>query len=110
MNKDTISIDELIGYSRLAFIQGKYNESLKLATQALELDHNSSDAYQCAGNAYMSFGNYESAIKHYKKAIENDTNNGDRYFNLGYAYASDNQPVKALEMFAKAKVPALLGL
>ena len=42
-------------------------------------------------NAYMSF-------------------NGDRYFNLGYAYASDNQPVKALEMFAKAKVPALLGL
>lgn len=50
------------------------------------------------------------AIKHYKKTIENDTNNGDRYFNLGYAYASDNQPVKALEMFAKAKIPALLGL
>ena len=36
------------------------------------------------------------------KAIENDADNGDRYFNLGYAYASDNQPVKALEMFAKA--------
>ena len=61
-------------------------------------------------NAYMSSGDYELAIKHYKKTIENDTNNGDRYFNLGYAYASDNQPVKALEMFAKAKIPALLGL
>ena len=33
MNKDTFTVDELIGDSRLAFIQGKYSESLKLATQ-----------------------------------------------------------------------------
>ena len=44
----------------------------------------------------------KAQIDHYKKALENDADNGDRYFNLGYAYASDNQPVKALEMFAKA--------
>ena len=95
-------IASLISDSRLAFIQGKYDESLKLAKQALAEDENSADAHQCAGNAYMSKVDYESAIDHYKRAIENDADNGDRYFNLGYAHASDNQPVKALEMFAKA--------
>lgn len=94
--------EELISMSRLAFVQGKYDNSLELAKQALKEDDKSADAHQCAGNAYMSFGDYESAIEHYKKALENDADNGDRYFNLGYAYASDNQPVKALEMFAKA--------
>lgn len=92
----------LISDSRLAFIQGQYDASLLLAKQALKLDSKDSDAHQCAGNAFMSKADYESAINHYKKAIEFDANNGDRYFNLGYAYASDNQPVKALEMFAKA--------
>lgn len=94
--------NELIADSRLAFMQGKYEESLRLAKQALAENEKSADANQCAGNAYMSKADYESAISHYKKALENDANNGDRYFNLGYAYASNNQPVKALEMFAKA--------
>ncbi len=102
LNKDTFTVDELIGDSRLAFIQGKYSESLKLATQAINLEPSNADAHQCVGNAYMSKADYESAINHYKRALENDADNGDRYFNLGYAYASDNQPVKALEMFAKA--------
>lgn len=88
--------------SRLAFMQGRYEESLRLAKQALDIDRKNPDAHQCAGNAYMSREDYESAIKSYKKAVEYDADNGDRYFNLGYAYATANQPVKALEMFAKA--------
>ena len=80
-----MNIEELIGDSRLAFLQGKYDESLKLSKQALTEDEKSADAHQCAGNAYMSKADYESAIEHYKKAIENDADNGDRYFNLGYA-------------------------
>lgn len=75
-------IASLISDSRLAFIQGKYDESLKLAKQALAEDENSADAHQCAGNAYMSKVDYESAIDHYKRAIENDADNGDCYFNL----------------------------
>lgn len=97
-----ISIEVLIADSRLAFVQGRYNESLKLADEALKVDENNSDAHQCAGNAYMSKQDYDNAIEHYKIAVENDADNGDRYFNLGYAYATSNQPVKALEMFAKA--------
>lgn len=92
----------LISDSRLAFMQGQYEVSLTLAKEVLLKEPKNPDALQCAGNAYMSKADYESAIEYYKKAIENDADNGDRYFNLAYAYASDNQPVKALEMFAKA--------
>lgn len=96
------NLEVLVSDSRLAFIQGRYDESLKLAKQAIEFDANNADAHQCAGNAYMSKSDLSSAIVHYKKAIDSDAGNGDRYFNLAYAYAADNQPVPALEMFAKA--------
>ena len=62
--------------SHLAFMQGRYEESLRLAKQALDMDRKNSDAHQCAGNAYMSREDYESAIKAYKKAVEYDADNG----------------------------------
>ena len=71
----------LISDSRLAFLQGRYDESLKLAKCAIALASNNADANQCAGNAYMSKAHYKSAIEHYKKALEYDADNGDRYFN-----------------------------
>lgn len=98
---DTRMFEGLVSDSKLAFIQGKYKESLNLAQKALSYDDTYADAFQCAGNAYMSKQDYDNAIKHYQSAVENDADNGDRYFNLGYAYATTNQPVKALEMFAK---------
>ena len=99
MNENNIDI--IISDSRLAFIQGRYDESLKLAKQALALDEKSADAHQCAANAYMSQADYQSAIEHYQKAVEYDAESGDRYFNLGYAFSSDNKSADALAMFAK---------
>lgn len=94
--------DVLIADSRFAFMQGKYKEALSLANEAIKLDPKSADAYQCAGNAQMSFADYAAAIESYKKAIEFEPDKGDRYFNLAYAYATDNQSAEALAMFAKA--------
>lgn len=48
------NLEGLIADSKLSFIQGKYEESLKLAKQVLAEDEKSADAHQCAGNAYMS--------------------------------------------------------
>lgn len=97
-----LSVEACISDSRVAFMQGKFDEALRLAKHALSEDANNPDAHQCAANAYMSKADYETAIKHYAKAAENDPDNGDRYFNLGYGYASNNEQVKALESFAKA--------
>ena len=65
-------IDELIANSRLTFFQGKYEDALVFAKQAIAEDEHDSNAHQCAGNAYMSFADYEAAINHYKKALENE--------------------------------------
>ena len=43
----------IISDSKLAFMQGRYEESLRLAKQALDIDRKNPDAHQCAGNAYM---------------------------------------------------------
>lgn len=96
------NVDMLIADSRFAFMQGKYKEALSLAKSAIAADDKNADAYQCAGNAYMSAANYASAIDAYKKAVECEPDKGDRYFNLAYAYATDNRSADALAMFAKA--------
>lgn len=41
----------------MAFIQGKYQEALDIAKEAIKMDSNNADAYLCAGNANMSFEN-----------------------------------------------------
>lgn len=96
------NVDMLIADSRFAFMQGKYKEALSLAKNAIELDNKNADAFQCAGNAYMSTADYSAAIDAYKKAVECEPDKGDRYFNLAYAYATDNKAADALAMFAKA--------
>ena len=74
--EDTIKI--FISASRLAFMQGRYEESLRLAKQALDIDRKNSDAHQCAGNAYMSRediqknfpGKYDKSIQQAQKYLD----------------------------------------
>lgn len=95
-------IQTLIANSRLAFVQGKYQEALDIAKDAIKVDPNNADAYLCAGNANMSFEKYDIAIKYYQKAVECEPENGDRYFHLGYALATNSQSAEAIAIFAKA--------
>jgi tetratricopeptide (TPR) repeat protein len=99
---NNIDIDSIIADSKIAFIQGKYDEALVLASKAIREDSKNPDAYLCAGNAYMSMTNYEQAVEQYKKAVECDPENGDRYFHLGYAFSTNGQPAEGLAAFAKA--------
>ena len=95
-------IETLVANSRLAFIQGKYQEALDIAKEAIKMDSNNADAYLCAGNANMSFEKYDEAIKYYERATECEPENGDRYFHLGYALATNSQSAEAIATFAKA--------
>ena len=68
----------IVADSRLAFMQGRYEESLRLAKQALDIDRKNSDAHQCAGNAYMSRediqksfpGKYDKSIQQAQKYLD----------------------------------------
>lgn len=95
-------VESLLADSRLAFIQGKNEEALKLANEVMKLDKTHPDAYLCAGNAYMSFGQYDKAVECYRNAVKYDSGNGDRYFHLGYALSANKKEAEGLAAFAKA--------
>lgn len=87
---------EFISNSKVAFINGQFQEAFTLAKEAIKLDEN------CAANVCMSLGRYEDAIEYYQKAVNCDPNNGNRFFSLGYAQASVNKIAEAMQNFAKA--------
>lgn len=45
---------EFISNSKVAFINGQFQEAFTLAKEAIKLDENCADAYQCAANVCMS--------------------------------------------------------
>lgn len=83
-------------------MNGKYYEAYNQAQEAISIDPNCADAYQCAANVCMSLERYEDAIEYYQKAVKCEPNNGNRYFNLGYAQATINKIADTMVSFAKA--------
>ena len=55
---------EFISNSKVAFINGQFQEAFTLAKEAIKLDENCADAYQCAANVCMSLGRYELSLIH----------------------------------------------
>ena len=93
---------ELISNSQIAFLNGKLQEAFSLAKDAIKLDPECADAYQCAANVCMSLNWYDDAIEYYSQAVKCEPDNGNRYFNLGYAQASVNKIADTMQSFAKA--------
>lgn len=96
-------VTQLLGGSRLAFLNQQNDEALRLANQAIKLEPGNADSYKCAGNAYMSLGCYEEAIKSYSLAVKYDAGNGNRYYDLGFALATHERLADALKNLAKAE-------
>ncbi|OPX42027.1 TPR repeat-containing protein YrrB [Ruminiclostridium hungatei] len=99
---DTSNVSNLLGSSRLAFLNQENETALNLAKQAIKLEPNNPDAYKCAGNAYMSLERYDEAVKNYSQAVKCDSNNGNRYYDLGFALATAEKLADALKNLAKA--------
>jgi hypothetical protein len=49
-------VSQLLADSHFAFINSQNSEALHLANEAMRLAPKNPDAYQCAGDAYMSLG------------------------------------------------------
>lgn len=45
---------EFISNSKVAFINGQFQEAFTLAKEAIKLDENCADAYQCAANVCIA--------------------------------------------------------
>lgn len=78
-NFNTEQVSELISNSKVAFINGQYQKAYVLAIDAIKLDSNCVDAYQCAANVCMSLSRYDDAIEYYQNELSCETDNGNRY-------------------------------
>lgn len=94
---------QLLADSHFAFINSQNSEALHLANEAMRLAPKNPDAYQCAGNAYMSLGDYNKAVENYALAVKYDSNNGNRYYDLGFALATNEKTADAIKNLAKAE-------
>ena len=65
--ENTENITELISNSQIAFLNGKLQEAFSLAKEAMKLDPECADAYQCAANVCMSLSRYEDVIEYYSQ-------------------------------------------
>ena len=54
-----INLDDYIASSEIVFMQANYVAALEKAKQAISINQKYSDAYQCAGDVYMSKADYK---------------------------------------------------
>ena len=52
-------LKNFISDSQAAFMNGQLQQAFSLAKEAIKLDENCADAYQCAANVCMSLNRYE---------------------------------------------------
>lgn len=55
-------LKSFISNSQAAFMNDQLQQAFSLAQEAIKLDENCADAYQCAGDAYMSLGHYLKVV------------------------------------------------
>ena len=70
----------------IEFDEKKYENSLKLLDESLQINPNDSECYSNRGVVNFELKNIEEAISDYKKAISIDNNNYNAFFNLGNLY------------------------
>ena len=86
----------------IEFDEKKYEKSLKLLNESLQINPNDSECYSNRGVVNFKLKNIEEAISDYKKAISIDKNNYNAFFNLGNLYKKINRFDESIENFNKA--------
>tara|TARA_Y100000816_G_C26067282_1_gene560995 strand:- start:101 stop:1558 length:1458 start_codon:yes stop_codon:yes gene_type:complete len=86
----------------IEFDEKKYEKSLKLLNESIQINPNDSECYSNRGVVNFKLRNIEEAISDYKKAISIDKNNYNAFFNLGNLYKKIDRFDESIENFNKA--------
>ena len=84
------------------FNQKKYAETIRAATEAIDLNPNNAMAYTSRGNGYAEMKEYARAIEDYNRAVAIDANNALAYYNRGLAYEKSFDHKSAIIDLTKA--------
>ncbi len=84
------------GFSQ--YPQESYENALRVAQKALEIDKSSAFAHSMLGAVYYNMKEHDKAIVEYKKAIELNPNETEAYI-IGWAFCYAGRPKEAIPYF-----------
>jgi TolB-like protein/lipoprotein NlpI len=95
--------DTYIGYSGLLFSTARFEEAIREAEKALELDPLSLIINRNLGSNYLAAGHYDQAIEALQKTLEMEPNFPRTHLFLGVAYFQQSKYEEAIEEFERAR-------
>jgi eukaryotic-like serine/threonine-protein kinase len=85
------------------YFSRQYDKAAQQCQMALELDPNSTGAYDCLGLSYLARGMYDQAIAACQQAVKLSGNAPSRAVGLGEAYAAAGRKPEAQEVFRQLR-------
>ena len=82
--------------------KGEYELAIDYYTQAIKLEVNNRNAYNCRGNAYYAMRNYDKAIEDYTRAIDLNPGDAGGFFIRGSVYYDKGEYDPAITDFTEA--------
>ncbi|MDD1673399.1 MAG: tetratricopeptide repeat protein [Methanomicrobiales archaeon] len=83
--------------------KGKYEEAVKVCSQAIELDPTSADAWLCKCNGLKGMGKDEEALECYNQALKIDPKSVQAWVNKGNLLFKMHREDEAIEAIEKAR-------
>ncbi|MDP3112350.1 MAG: tetratricopeptide repeat protein [Thermodesulfovibrionales bacterium] len=84
------------------FRAGKYQDAIAAFSQAIQLNHKITEAYNMRGFLYSIHRDYRKALKDFNYAIELDSTNVEAFVNRGFLYSMMKKYQMAIMNFDKA--------
>ncbi len=95
--------DNILSAARKSYVQGNYNEALKLFLDASNKVANS-EIFVDIGNCYYMLNGQKEALEYWNKAIDLDPKNAKAYTNLGNLHYKNNQIEMAISFWLVALI------
>jgi tetratricopeptide (TPR) repeat protein len=93
---------ELVKQAELFYEQKKWQETILLCQQIIQINSNLAEIYKLWGNSLQQIGQNEEALKLYNQALEINPEFAEVYANIGSIYARQKNWQEALNYYQKA--------
>jgi tetratricopeptide (TPR) repeat protein len=97
--------EEWFNKAKALFVDGEFTnpqKALEYCNNAIIVQPNYADAYNCRGTVYFDLGQYQRGIDDYNEAIRLNPNFGKAYFNRGRTYCILGQYKRGIDDYNEA--------
>lgn len=94
--------EELYSNAQTAFINERYDQSIKLLSEAIKVSPLEVKYYTLLGNSYLVQNKFKESEAYFEKAARLQPKNGERYFDYGNALLGQERFSEAMAQYGEA--------